>query len=171
MPSTDAALRDMLDEHQLGKLVHAYCRAVDRGDFAMLRSLYAPDASDAHAASLDEYVAQLEATRPYLRSMQHHVTTVNFAVDGDRAEGEVYAIATHTLRAKGRDVDVTIGGRYLDRYEKHSGAWRFSRRSLVTDWAEVNDPSRVDFSHPITRDSPVGTLDDSDPSHAFFQLL
>jgi hypothetical protein len=168
-------LQEMLDEFQLGKLVHGYCRAVDRGDIAALRAMYYHDAQDQHGAfssgTVEDFLGQLTASRPYLRSMQHHVTTVNFAVDGDVAEGEIYSIATHTFMAGDRDVDVIIGGRYLDKYEKRSGAWKFLERTIVTDCAYVHDPSTVNLSHPITRDSPRGTPDANDPSHQFFSLL
>jgi ketosteroid isomerase-like protein len=175
MATTDSALQEMLDEFELRKLVHAYCRAVDRGDFTLLRDLYHDDAADAHggfsAGTADDFVAQLAATRPYIRSMQHHITTVNFAIDGDTAEGEIYTIATHTVAGGDRGVDVLVGGRYLDKYEKRAGAWKFVVRTIVTDWATVHDPSTVDLSHPITRDSLHGTPDATDPSHAFFTLL
>lgn len=175
MSTTDARLQEMLDEFQLRKLVETYCRAVDRGHLELLRDLYHDDATDRHggfsAGGADAFIDRLAATRRHLRSMQHHVTTVNFAVDGDLAEGEIYTIATHTLRAKGREVDVTVGGRYLDKYERRSGNWKFTDRMIVTDWARVNDPSLVDLSHPITSDTETGSPDANDPSHQFFSLL
>lgn len=137
--------------------------------------MYHHDAEDEHGAfstgSVENLLTELAAARPYLRSMQHHVTTVNFAVSGDRAEGEVYSVAQHTFIAGDRDVDVTVGGRYLDKYEKRAGAWKFSKRTIVTDWARVHDPSSVDLSHPITKDTPRGAPDANDPSHSFFSLL
>jgi SnoaL-like domain len=175
MASTEALLQEMLDEFALQKLVHAYCRAVDRGDFELLRSLYHYDATDAHgefsSGAADDFLASLEAAHPYVRSMQHNVTTVNFAVSGHHAEGEIYTIATHTFKAGDRDVDVVVGGRYLDKYEKRDDTWKFTERAIVTDWAHVNDPSSVDLSHPITRDTPRGTTDANDASHHFFSLL
>lgn len=171
----DPLLQEMLDEHQLSRLVHAYCRAVDRGDLDLVRSLYHRDAVDSHGAfsggSVDEFVGRLAAARPHLRSMQHHVTTVNFAVNGTVAEGEIYTIATHTLISGTRDVDVTVGGRYLDKYEKRNGTWGFVERAIVTDWARVDDPSPVQFGHPLTRDTPRGSPAADDPSHRFFSLL
>jgi hypothetical protein len=165
----------MLDEFQLQKLVHGYCRAVDRGELDKVRELYHHDAEDAHGAfsagAVDDFLGALAAARPYLRSMQHNITTVNFAVDGNRAEGEVYSIATHTFSAGDRDVDVIVGGRYLDRYEKRDDTWKILERTIVTDWAHVNDPSTVDLSHPITRDTARGTPDANDPSYQFFSLL
>ncbi|AEV76793.1 hypothetical protein MycrhN_6336 [Mycolicibacterium rhodesiae NBB3] len=171
----DPALQEMLDEHALHKLVHAYCRAVDRGDIAALRELYHHDAVDAHGAfstgSVERFFEQLVASRPYLRAMAHNITTVNFAIDGNSAEGEVYNIAVHTLAAKGRDVDLIIGGRYLDKYEKRGNVWKLLERTIVTDWARVSDPSSMDMSHPITADTLKGALDETDPSYQFFALL
>jgi len=175
MSTPEALLQEMLDEFALRKLVHAYCRAVDRGDFTTLRDLYHEDAIDAHGefstGSVDEFLGTLAASRPHIRSMQHNITTVNFVISGSTAEGEVYTIATHTLIAGDRDVDVTVGGRYLDKYGKRDGSWKFVERAIVTDWARVDDPSPVMFDHPITSDTPRGRPDANDPSHQFFSLL
>lgn len=46
--------------------------------------------------------------------MQYNITTVNFAIDGNSAEGEIYTGATHTFSAGNREVDVVVGGRYVD---------------------------------------------------------
>ena len=37
--------------------------------------------------------------------------------------------------------------------------------------ANVDDPSSMDMSHPITKDTLKGALDASDPSYQFFSLL
>jgi SnoaL-like domain len=175
MATTEPALQEMIDEFQLRKLVHAYCRAVDRGDFAQLQNLYHHDAKDAHGGfstgTADEFLNQLAAARPFIRSMQHNITTVNFAISGNTAEGEIYTVAAHTLAAGDRDIDVIVGGRYLDKYEKRDDAWKLIERTIVTDWARVIDPSAVDLSHPITRDTLRGTPDANDPSYGFFSLL
>ena len=168
-------VQELLDDYALRKLVHSYCRAVDRGDLDTLRGLYHHDAEDSHGSfssgSVETFLRTLAETRPYIRSMQHHITTTNFAIDGDFAEGEVYSVATHTFAAKDGETEVVVGGRYLDKYEKRDDTWKFTTRSIVTDWAHVNDPSAVDFSHPITRDTPQGRPGPDDPSHEFFSLL
>ena len=175
MAPSEAQLQEMFDEFELRKLVHGYCRAVDRGDIATLKGYYHHDARDDHGAfstgSADDFLSQLEAARPFLRSMQHNVTTANFAIDGNCAEGEVYSIATHTFAAGDRDVDVIVGGRYLDKYEKRADTWKFVERMIVTDWAHVNDPSSVNLDHPITKATPKGSPDANDPSFQFFSLL
>lgn len=175
MTPPDSLLTEMLDEYQLRKLVHAYCRAVDRGDTVLLRSLYHHDAADHHGGfstgGVDDFFDKLDAARPYLRAMQHNITTVNFVISGHRAEGEIYSIAMHTFSARHGDVDVVIGGRYLDKYEKRDGTWGFTERTIVTDWARVSDPSVLDFSHRIVEQTPRGTLDANDPSYQFFSLF
>jgi ketosteroid isomerase-like protein len=175
MTASDSQLQEMLDESALRKLVHTYCRAVDRGDFATLRQLYHHDAVDAHGeistGSVDGFLEMLEASRPHIRSMQHNVTTVNFVIHDNQAEGEIYTIATHTFGAGDRDIDVIVGGRYLDKYEKRDDIWKIVERTIVTDWAHVNDPSSVDLSHPITRGTLQGSTGADDPSHQFFSLL
>jgi len=168
-------LQEMIDEFQLRKLVHAYCRAVDRGDIAQLKNLYHHDAVDGHggfsAGTADRFLEQLTAARPHIRSMQHNITTMNFTISGHAAEGEIYTIAIHTLAGSGQDLDLVVGGRYLDKYEKRDDAWKIIERTIVTDWARVNDPSSMDLSHPITKDTLRGTPDANDPSHRFFSLL
>jgi ketosteroid isomerase-like protein len=175
MTPMDDVVRQLVDEYQLRTLVHAYCRAVDRGDAAALRDLYDRDAVDDHGGfstgAADDFFTQLTAARPYLRAMQHHITTTNFVIADDVAEGEIYSIAVHTLAAKGRDVDVIVGGRYLDKYVKTADGWRIGERTIVTDWATSNDPSAMDLSHPITRDTLKGSLGPDDPSYRFFSLF
>jgi ketosteroid isomerase-like protein len=175
MTTTDTVLQEIIDEFQLRKLVHAYCRAVDRGDVARLRNLYHHDAVDSHggfsAGTVGEFLQQLTAARPHVRLMQHNITTTNFAITGHAAEGEIYTVAVHTLAGSNRDIDLIVGGRYLDKYEKRSDTWKFIERAIVTDWARVNDPSSMDLSHPITKDTLKGTFDANDPSFHFFSML
>jgi hypothetical protein len=74
----------------------------------------------------------------------------------------------HTFAGPERDLDVIIGGRYLDSYAKHDGRWKFRQRAIVADWAYQNDPSRVDFGHPSTRGSLRGKPGQADPSIGLF---
>jgi hypothetical protein len=175
MATASQEVQEMLDEYALRKLVHGYSRAVDRGDLETLRNLYHPDGEDSHGSfssgSVDTFLRTLAETRPYIRSMQHHITTTNFAIRGDVAEGEIYSLATHSFAVGDHETEVVVGGRYLDKYEKRDGTWKFMTRCIVTDWAHINDPAEVDVSHPITRDTPQGHPGSEDPSHAFFSLL
>lgn len=162
----------MLARDELHALVTAYCRAVDRADYGALRALYHPDATDAHGAfstgGVEEFITQLRAAEPYVRVSQHNITTTNFAIDGEKARGEIYCLVFHTFAGPEHDLDVIIGGRYLDEYAVHDGRWKFTRRTIVADWAYQNDPSQVDFGHASTRGSLRGRPGQADASIGLF---
>jgi hypothetical protein len=168
----EAKLALMLDRDELHALVTAYCRAVDRADYDTLRQLYHPEATDSHGSfstgGVENFIAQLAAAEPYVRVSQHNITTTNFVIDGERARGEIYCQVFHTFAGREHDIDVIIGGRYLDEYTKHEGRWKFSRRTIVADWSYQNDPSQVNFEHPSTRGSLRGKPGQADPSIDFF---
>lgn len=169
----EARLELMLARDELHALVTSYCRAVDRADYEGLRAMYHPDATDSHGSfstgGVEQFIAQLQAAQPYVRVSQHNITTTNFVVAGEKARGEVYCLVFHTFAGPDHDVDVIIGGRYLDQYTRHDGRWKFSRRTIVADWAYQNDPSRVDFGHRSTRGSLRGKPGQDDPSIALFR--
>lgn len=168
----EARLELMLARDELHALVTSYCRAVDRADYEGLREMYHPDATDSHGefstGGVEQFIAQLQAAQPYVRVSQHNITTTNFVVAGEKAHGEVYCLVFHTFAGPDHDVDVIIGGRYLDEYARHDGRWKFSRRTIVADWAYQNDPSRLDFGHPSTRGSLRGKPGRDDPSIGLF---
>jgi hypothetical protein len=60
-----------------------------------------------------------------------------FDVDGDEAFGEVYFQAYHKIMGEAGYEDVIISGRYLDRYEKREGVWKFAYRSERVDWSRT----------------------------------
>ncbi len=168
----EARLALMLDRDELRALVTSYCRAVDRGDYDGLRSLYHPDATDSHGSfstgGVEAFIAQLRAAEPYVRVTQHNITTTNFVIEGEEARGEIYCLVFHTFAGPEHNSDVIIGGRYLDEYTKHDGRWRFRQRTIVADWAYQNDPSQVNFAHPSTRGSLRGEPGQADPSIRLF---
>ncbi|MCA2264988.1 nuclear transport factor 2 family protein [Mycobacterium marseillense] len=168
----EARLELMLARDELHALVTSYCRAVDRADYEGLREMYHPDATDSHGSfstgGVEQFIAQLQAAEPYVRVSQHNITTTNFVIEGQRARGEIYCLVFHTFAGPEHDVDVIIGGRYLDEYTKHDGRWKFGKRTIVADWAYRNDPSQVDFEHPSTRGSLRGKPGQDDPSIPVF---
>ena len=168
----EARLALMLARDELHQLVTAYCRAVGRADYEALRSLYHPDATDSHGSfstgGVEQFIEQLQAAEPYVRVSQHNITTTNFVIEGDTGSGEIYCLVFHTFAGPKHDIDVIIGGRYLDKYTKHDGRWKFTQRTIVADWAYQNDPSQVNFAHPSTRGSLRGKPGQDDPSISLF---
>jgi hypothetical protein len=88
----------------------------------------------------------LDATSS-LKRMYHSVANEWSRVDGDQAVAESYVIAFTTsapaassAEAAAGDVDEITGGRYLDRFERREGVWKFTNRSYVMDWT-MRQPS------------------------------
>lgn len=168
-------LQDLLDKQDITELVHTYCNAADRHDHEKLRELYHEDASDDHGAFFSglamDFIDQMPEIQASMNILHHNITTVNIAVDGDYGEGEIYVLAFHQVQSETGPVDLMIGGRYLDRYEKREEQWKFSHRTIVTDWARYASPSEVSLNHAMVKGSHIGCPGPKDPSYGFFRLL
>ena len=169
-------LQSLLDREAIRQLVHAYCRAIDRRDFALLRTLYHPDAMDDHTpyfcGRAAEFIDQLPAIMAVNRITSHQVTNLLVALDSDcdRAEGEVGILAYHLMDTPEGPVDFLVGGRYLDHYLRTEGRWQFMRRKIVLDWSD-RKPSG--FSPDIARlhGAVLGAAGPDDPSYACLSLF
>lgn len=157
----------------LRRLVTAYCRAVDRRDFALLRSLYDPQATDTHGRMFtggrDAYVAFCASALTAYEATVHYVVNMDFVIDGDRAEGEVHKINYHRTHGPDRR-EIVTGSRSLDHYIRRDGCWRFLSRQIVLDWARVQavDPAAYrDFAAA----SPPGRAGPDDPSYRVLQAF
>jgi ketosteroid isomerase-like protein len=163
-----AALQVLLDKQALSDLVHTYCRAVDRRDFKLVRTLYHDDAIDHHGhmfiGTADQFVAWLPTAMAQFEATVHAVSNLLFKVDGDKAEGEIYTTAYHRTPGD-KAQEIVIGGRYLDRYERRGDAWKFIHRALACDWVEVKPVDKEAYK-TFAAGAPAGTTDSNDPSYA-----
>jgi 3-phenylpropionate/cinnamic acid dioxygenase small subunit len=62
--------------------------------------------------------------------VRHHMSTITFAVDGDRATGACYLSYYHCKDGK---IEVAAVGHYADRLRKEAGRWRFEHRKVSLD--------------------------------------
>ena len=166
-------LQRLIDLEAIRNLVSIYCRAADRHDHTLMRSLYHEDALDDHGSFFKglamDFIDKLPDIQAPMEILHHNTTTHNIELDGDRAEGEVYVLAFHRVATDQGSIDLIIGGRYLDKYEKRDGVWKFSHRAGLADWATVKEPSQVDMSHPLVSGALIGRPGPEDPSYSFFE--
>lgn len=159
---------DMLDRIELADLVARYCRGCDRRDFALVRSLYHDDAVDDHGAMFrggpDAFVAWLPTAMQRWEATLHSVTNYLFVIEGDHAEGEHHVRAYHRT-APPDPCEYIVHGRYLDRYARRGGTWKFLRRSLVFDAGEVR-PVDTDALARLGAEVARGRAGRDDPSFA-----
>ncbi len=155
----------------------ALSRAMDRADEALLRSLWHPGAQlelgGYFSGTAEEFVTYILETARGMVRMAHTVANEWINVDGDDAVAESYAIGFSTSRTDEGDQDAFVGGRYLDRFERIDGTWKFTHRTFVHDW-QIEQPSTDQRDDPdgmyaaLTR---RGTLHPDDPVYGFWDSL
>ena len=164
---------EIADRLALENLVSRYCRAIDRHDWPTLRDLYHSDSFDDHG---DFYTGNgqgfADAASSKLVLYERHMHSVLnslFVVDGASAEGEAYFFAvvqTPLPDAK----SYQFGGRYLDRFEKRNGVWRFLRRVVVHDWL-MELPLSEETCLLLDSMGVLGDRGASDPSYSLAPML
>ncbi|SRR5579875_1195457 len=147
---TQAALKVLLDKQQIHDVMMRYCRAVDRVDEELLRSVYHPDAIDNHGlfngAAADFVPWCINQLRQAYTATQHFIGNELIEIDGDQAWCEFYFVAYHRYERKGEPRHMSAGGRYVDRWERRSGEWRIAERTVVVDWQRVDRVHEPDAS-------------------------
>jgi hypothetical protein len=147
---TETALKAMLDKQQIHDVMMRYCRAVDRVDEELLRSVYHPDAIDNHGLfngpAADFVPWCINQLRQAYTATQHFIGNELIEIEGDKAWCEFYFVAYHRYERKGESRHMSAGGRYVDRWERRHGEWRIAERTVVVDWQRVERVHEPDAS-------------------------
>ncbi len=143
---TDPAIHQLLHEQAIRRVLANYCRAIDRMDHDLLRTVYHPDALDTgrptgrgHTAGPVErfFATVAESNAVGLEAAPILLGQTIFEFDGDVALTETSFAAFFRFRTDDGVVHEGHAGRYLDRFERREGEWRIAHRHLVIDWANT----------------------------------
>jgi hypothetical protein len=166
---------EMRSRQQIADLCHLYCRALDRVDEALLRSVFHPDSTHHHdlfqgpSAEFCGYAIELLKT---LDRTQHLLGNILIEFSGDVATAESYFLAYHRVAAGTRGPgmfanhdlsiaeDVYVGGRYVDRFERRDGIWKIAHRTGIHEWETWQAASDRHF--PVMEDGGKGHRDGTD---------
>jgi hypothetical protein len=162
----EARLEEVEDRQKVYDVLARYCRALDRCDLELMKTVYWEDGIDDHgvfsgnAQEFAEFI--IREIREWFELTMHAICNVMIELDGDTAYTESYLISycqvkadrariegvfgpTYLQRFVGSNEpapqDFLYGGRYVDRLEKRHGTWRIAKRTVVMDWNR-NEPSR-----------------------------
>lgn len=84
---------------------------------------------------------------------------------------ETHVTAYHRINMGAEERDIMLGGRYLDRMEKHRKEWRIAQRTMLYDWVQdfgqSADWSKGVMSTPFRTGQATGKAH-GDPSASFF---
>lgn len=139
----------------IADLLALYCRAIDRCDADLLARVFTADALIDYgdgAKPVAETIPVLMAGLGTMRLTQHNISNTILRLDGDRARAETHCAALHILPGPEGEVELTVGGRYLDRLVQRAGEWRIAERLYVMDWNRTV-PSTMRLDGPL-----LGTL-------------
>jgi len=160
MAYSEADVEELIARSKVYDVLTRYCRALDRCDVDLMRSVYWDDGFDDHgvfsgnAAEFADFI--IREIQNWFEITMHAIMNVHMEVKGDVACTESYLFAYHKVRgdkAKVGDIfgsryvqqfdwsrvegvphHFYYGGRYVDRIERRDGEWRIAKRTVVMDW-------------------------------------
>lgn len=171
--TSEQALVDELEAKQaLHELNAAHARAADRLDRELMKSLWHPDATvdvGIFAGPASEYAELVTEPNEAMERSFHALSNEYYRILGDKAVGETYVIAVTTVVEGGEKIDRLVGGRYLDRYQRRNGEWKFSERVFVLDW-NMNQPCTAVWDEGLFGQIKLrGARDGNDPIYNYWE--
>jgi hypothetical protein len=170
-------LQQLLDESDIQHVLATHCRALDRGEESVLRTLYHADATldmgpGIFQGTIADYVAWVMSVMQQVKSSHTSISNIRLEIRGDEAFGETYVMAQNRLdKPTGRE-DLFLAGRYLDRFERRpsgaAGVWKIVHRKHVLDW--VRTEPVADIFYHLNPDTLWGQRGKTDASYQLEQF-
>jgi SnoaL-like domain len=163
----ESRLNALADRQAITDLIYRYCRAVDRLDVPLGHSIWHDGATADYGAdiyqgdgrgAIDHICAQHRRTLHH----SHQVSNILIDLEGDRAGSEAYVTASLRVRRNEQLIQITVWGRYVDRWSRRNGRWGLDHRLTIRDFDEIREVTPV-------HDHDVGRRDRSDPSYGVLE--
>ncbi|WP_029430103.1 nuclear transport factor 2 family protein [Blastococcus sp. URHD0036] len=158
----DGPLTRLLAERAIERQLTTYCRAMDRCDADLGRSVFAPDAEadygDMYRGTGPGFVDFALASHAGMDAHVHRISNVTVTVTGATAGSECYVDARFRLSGPDGPLEIASSGRYVDRWAKRDGAWVITARRYL---------HAIDCMRPLENPmfGTTGTRDTTDPSY------
>jgi hypothetical protein len=165
----DSVLDILLSRATIQDLLARYSRGLDRCDGEILKSLFWPDGRnaffDGSIAELADYAIKTLHTME--RTMHMIANCVLDFDDADHARSETYIVAWHDIKEDLGDKHLVAGGRYLDKFERRAGEWRFLERTFIADWHQIQHSTMNLDNHLSAQIKKRGARFPDDPAFGF----
>jgi hypothetical protein len=168
----NATLQEMIDHHEIRKMLTVYCHGCDRGDGPRMQSVYGKDSWDDHGLykgpGLEYPKMVMDSVAETGQRCSHLLGQSQIKVTGNAAGAETYFMASITQKDEaGEDVVTLLSGRYVDTLIREDGQWKVDKRTCVRDWSIT-----LDIKKDILSDYQFvqGALSGNDPSYAVLGL-
>ena len=138
----EAAIGELLAKQTITEILHKYCRAMDRMDNDLGRSVFHPDAAADYGSMYRGtgygFIEFVYGAHAGMLVHHHQLGNILIKVAGERAYSESYVTVTFRLRdAQGKLLGMASYGRYIDRWEKRDGCWAISDRRYLHSMDET----------------------------------
>ena len=168
----DPRLQEVIDHHEIRKLLAEYCHGCDRADSERMASVYAEQSWDDHGPHKcdgKQFARLMTHDIASNRTMcSHQLGQSLITVEGDHAGVETYFIATVSNRpGESAPVLHQLGGRYVDKLVRTEAGWRVLERICVREWS-ISQPIAAEW---LANAGFVGSaLGPSDPAYAALSI-
>lgn len=169
MDSTEIA-----DRLAIAETLALYCRGIDRCDPVQLAAAFTPEAVIDYgdgARPVAEVIPGLMTGLASMRLTQHNISNTIMRIAGTTARAETHCVALHIMPGEGEgedEIEVVVGGRYLDRLEKRGGRWLFAERLYVMDWNSTRPASMATTGGLFAGLRRRGARGEADPAAAWW---
>jgi hypothetical protein len=162
-------LRELIDRQDIHDVLLRYCRACDRIDEELLRTVFHEDAYidyGVFSGTAREFLAWIiDNIRDNYTHGSHNICNEYVAIDGDVAYVELNIIIHNGVPDdKGQIIYTLLGGRYLDRFERRQGEWRIANRKFLFDWSE-GKPAEAQLDSGMNDNLGIGKRSREDASY------
>jgi hypothetical protein len=146
--SRDKQLDVVLAKDEILQVIHDLARGTDRLDRDLMASCYWPDGFDDHNSfrgNGNDFADWVLSALSHFQSTHHFLGQSRIEVEGKVAYVETYCNAHHVAHPdeNGRVVDMAMGLRYVDRFERRKGVWKIAKRVCAFDWTYYIDADRA----------------------------
>jgi hypothetical protein len=132
-------LTQLLDREKIQDCLARLARGEDRRNTELITGAYWPRAIvdlGIFTGSFDEYLAWVVPGSLEIPVTQHVLGQSLISLHTDAAMVETQVLAYHRVAAPDGHRNTVIGGRYVDCFEKLTGEWRISQRTMLYDWCQ-----------------------------------
>lgn len=130
-------LTELADRLAIAETLALYCRGIDRCEPELLAAAFTSDALIDYgdgARPIAEVIPGLMAGLGAMRLTQHNISNTVIRITGDTARAETNCVALHIIPTPDGEIELVVGGRYLDMLARRDGRWLIAGRLYVMDW-------------------------------------
>jgi hypothetical protein len=153
----------MQDRAEITELIYRYCRAVDRLDVPLGHSLWHEDGWADYGVNVYQgpgrgVIDLICAQHLQTLAHSHRVSNILISLNGDKAGSESYVTANLRIRRGEQLMQISVWGRYIDRWSRREGRWGLDKRTSIQDFDEIRQVTEM-------KSHTVGKRDRTDPSY------